>query len=291
MFKYSNFWNGQICSRPLALPPFLSRPDSKLEKRGGIRTPPLFSSLEKHAFGTKKYHVEECGCVRRGLSPQILITIMSNNDDLDACCAPRHGGRKTGVPNYQNHILICIVERLLPNGNKGWHLVALAYKEESGEENLRSEDDLKKNWVRKLCNNMKKPTGRMGADAKDQINQCIAIERRSLDKSSSGILGESSEDEMNPSSSSSSSSEDGEYKQEESSEEEEEVVPGMQVQPHQVGMFSQPPPLLALPPMDVMDMSEGNEDATDLMDTTINSATTDAVVNDPVSRTATTRAR
>ena len=95
-------------------------------------------------------------------------------------------------------------------------LVALAYKEESGEKNLHSEDDLKKNWVRKLCNNMKNPTGRMGADAKDGINQCIAIERRILDKSSSGILGRSSEDEMNPSSSSSSSSEDGEYKQEES---------------------------------------------------------------------------
>ena len=98
--------------------------------------------------------MEACGCVQRGLSPQILITIMSDNDDSDTCCAPRRGGRKTGVPNYQNHILIRIVERLLPNGNEGWHLVALADKEESGEENLRSEDDLKKNWMRKLCNNM-----------------------------------------------------------------------------------------------------------------------------------------
>jgi len=93
---------------------------------------------------------------------------------------------------------------------------------------------------------------------------------------------------MNPLSSSSLSSEDGEYKQEESSEEEEEVVPGTQVQPHQVAMFLQPPPLPALPPMDVMDMSEGNKDATDPADTPINSATTDAVVNPPVSRTATT---
>ena len=96
------------------------------------------------------------------MPPRILIKIMSDSDESDLGRAPRRGGRKTGVPNYQNNILIRIVERLLPNGNKGWSLVALAYKEESGEENLRSEDDLKKNWVRKLCNNMKKPTGRMG---------------------------------------------------------------------------------------------------------------------------------
>jgi hypothetical protein len=55
---------------------------------------------------------------------------MSDNDDTDVCRASRRGGRKTGVPNYQNHILIRIVERLLPNGNEGWCLVALAYKEE-----------------------------------------------------------------------------------------------------------------------------------------------------------------
>ena len=69
---------------------------------------------------------------------------MSDNEDSDAFRAPRRGGRKSGVPNYQNNILIRIVERLLPNGNEGWRLVVLAYKEESGEENLHSEDDLKK---------------------------------------------------------------------------------------------------------------------------------------------------
>jgi hypothetical protein len=43
---------------------------------------------------------------------------------------------------------------------------------------------------------MKKPTGRMGADVKDRINRCIAIDRRILDKTSSGILGASSEEDM-----------------------------------------------------------------------------------------------
>ena len=199
---------------------------------------------------------------------------MSDNDDSDGGRAPRRGGRRTGVPNYQNAILIRIVERLLPNGNEGWRLVALAYKEESGEENLRSEDDLKKNWVRKLCNNMKKPTGRMGADAKDRINQCIEIERRILNKSSSGILGGSDEDELNPSSSSSSDNEDGEYKQHESSEEEEEE----ELLATET-TFTPPPPVPTLPPMDVTDRTDGNADAAD--------AVTDAISNGTASRTST----
>ena len=137
--------------------------------------------------------MEACGSRWRGLTSRILITIMSDNES-DPSPAPRHRGCTPGRPNYQNNILISIIERLLPNGNEGWRLVALAYKEESGEEILRSEDDVKKNWVQKLCNNMKKPTGRMGTDAKDRINQCIGIERRILDKMTSGILEASSED-------------------------------------------------------------------------------------------------
>ena len=96
----------------------------------------------------------------------------------------------------------------------------------------------------------------MGADAKDRINQCIEIERRILDKSSSGILGGSDEDELNPSSPSSSDDEDGEYKQPESSEEEEEEEVCATAM-----TFTQPPPLPMLPPMDVADNTDGNADA------------------------------
>ena len=199
---------------------------------------------------------------------------MSDNDDSDGGRTPRRGGRRSGVPNYQNAILIRIVERLLPNGNEGWRLVALAYKEESGEENLRSEDDLKKNWVRKLCNNMKKPTGRMGADAKDRINQCIEIERRILNKSSSGILGGSDEDELNPSSPSSSNNKDGEFKLPKSSEEKEEEELRATVT-----TFTPPPPLPTLPPMDVTDRTDVKANAAD--------AVTDAISNGTASRTST----
>ena len=96
---------------------------------------------------------------------------------------------------YNNRILIPIVKEILPNGSEAWHLVAAAYKEQSGEKSLRSEDDLKHNWIRKLCNNMKKPTGRSGADTNDHTNCCIEIQRKILDKSASGIISAPSDDD------------------------------------------------------------------------------------------------
>ena len=75
----------------------------------------------------------------------------------------------------------------------------------------------------------------MGADVKDRINSCITIERRILGKTSSGILGVSSEEDVNSSLSSLSS---GDKKSNEESK--EEVVPGMEVQPHR-NDFLQPP--------------------------------------------------
>jgi len=106
----------------------------------------------------------------------------------------RRKGRKPGQPNYQNSKLIPIIERILPNGSDAWRLVAIAYKEESGEDSLRTEDDLRRNWVRKLCNNFKKPTGATGENG-DRIQRCIEIERRIQGKTSSGILGASSGEE------------------------------------------------------------------------------------------------
>jgi hypothetical protein len=57
----------------------------------------------------------------------------------------RHrGGRQPGHVNYLNDILINIMESLLPNGTKAWCLVPLAYKDESGEDAVRDEDDIHK---------------------------------------------------------------------------------------------------------------------------------------------------
>ncbi len=123
---------------------------------------------------------------------------MSDDDESsDPGPCTRRGGCLPGRPNYQNNILIPITERILPDGADGRHLVALAYKEESKEEMLRAEDDIKKNWVKKLCNNFKKPTGRTGQDIEDQVAHCVAIDWRIRNKSRAGILGTSSDDENN----------------------------------------------------------------------------------------------
>jgi len=111
---------------------------------------------------------------------------MAGNDDNNPPQCRTHGGCVPGKANYQNNILIPIVERILPNGAEAWCLVVLTYKEESGEEHLCSEEDLHNNWVRKLCNNFKKPTGATGG------SRCIEIDCRIHCKTSPGILGASS---------------------------------------------------------------------------------------------------
>jgi hypothetical protein len=74
-----------------------------------------------------------------------------------------HVGRAGGVPNYQNDILISIVEQYLPQGLEAWREVALVYQRESMEATLCQGEDLQDNWNRKLCNHMQKPMGKPGA--------------------------------------------------------------------------------------------------------------------------------
>ena len=121
----------------------------------------------------------------------------------DDVARSRRGGRVAGRPNYQNHLLIPIIDRISPNGAEGWRLVALAYKEQSGESVLRTEKELRDNWVKKLCNNFRKPTGMTG-EMGDRVLRCIAIERRIMAMTDSVVLGgesdddESGEDEDDP---------------------------------------------------------------------------------------------
>ncbi len=60
----------------------------------------------------------------------------------------------------KNNILINIVEEHLPQGLEAWREVALAYQRESGEATLCRGEDLRDNWIKKLCNRMQKPTGK-----------------------------------------------------------------------------------------------------------------------------------
>jgi hypothetical protein len=49
-------------------------------------------------------------------------------------------------------------------------------------------EDICDNWVRKLCNNFKKPTGGPG-DNSDRIFRCLEIERQIQRKANAAILG------------------------------------------------------------------------------------------------------
>ena len=83
---------------------------------------------------------------------------------------------RKGALNYKNEVLIKVIGDILPNGEYGWQAVAIAYRSASKEDALCDTNDLKKHWIKNLCNNMKKPTGRMGEN-NDRIHRCMAIEK------------------------------------------------------------------------------------------------------------------
>jgi len=93
--------------------------------------------------------------------------------------------RTKGAVNYKNDMLINIISEILPNSEYGWQAVPFVYQEQSKEEQPRNTDDLKRHWIKTLCNGMKKPTGKPGGP-NDRIHRCIAIEKRILDKTHSG---------------------------------------------------------------------------------------------------------
>ncbi len=76
----------------------------------------------------------------------------------------------------------------MPNGQYGWDQVAAAYMTAAKEVILHDTDNLKRHWVKTLCNGMKKPTGGTGEKG-ERIHKCIAIKRLILYKTHSSILG------------------------------------------------------------------------------------------------------
>ena len=120
---------------------------------------------------------------------------------------PRSPGRSSGTPNYPNGILINIVEQQLPQGLEAWRNVACLYQNASNENELRRGEDICDNWVRKLCNNFKKPTGKPG-DLTDRIYYYLAIEHWIQRRASAAILGASSGKSLNKNNQGSKESDD-----------------------------------------------------------------------------------
>jgi hypothetical protein len=52
-------------------------------------------------------------------------------------------------------MLINIVKEQLPQGLEAWRNVATLYQSAANKKELRRGEDIRDNWVRKLCNNFK----------------------------------------------------------------------------------------------------------------------------------------
>ena len=103
-----------------------------------------------------------------------------------------------GAVNYKNDLLINIISEILPNGDYEWQDVSFAYPEQSKEELPRNTDDLKRHWIKTICNKMKKkPMGKPGGGVNDRIYRCISIEKKILDKTHLGMLGLSTDNKDN----------------------------------------------------------------------------------------------
>ena len=111
---------------------------------------------------------------------------MDNESQVQLACGGRPPG--PGAVNYRNKILIDIIERLLPPGLEDWREVALEYQRESTEMILCHGEDVHDSWVKKLCKNTKKPTGKPN-NILDRHFRCLAIERPIQDRANAAILG------------------------------------------------------------------------------------------------------
>jgi hypothetical protein len=83
------------------------------------------------------------------------------------------GGRKSGTNNYKKEFLLNVVEGVLPSSADAWKLCAQRYQTVAGEAVLRDHSDLKRYFVSKICNNLKKPTGESGPDPMTSRGQRI----------------------------------------------------------------------------------------------------------------------
>jgi hypothetical protein len=111
------------------------------------------------------------------------------------------GGRKTGISNYKKDVLVNVVEGILPSSAEGWKLCASRYQSASGEILIRDHSDLKRYFVSKVCNNLKKPTGEAGPDPMTSRGQ--RIYRQIMAKEQACSFGNNSDNDIDSEDSSS----------------------------------------------------------------------------------------
>jgi hypothetical protein len=84
---------------------------------------------------------------------------------------------KKGSVNYKNNLLIDIIEEILPNGKLGWEAIAIPYQGRLNEEAQQDTTDIKKHWMKNLCNGMRKLMDRTEENG-NRFGWCIAIKKK-----------------------------------------------------------------------------------------------------------------
>jgi hypothetical protein len=115
---------------------------------------------------------------------------------------------KKGSVNYRNNLLIDIIEEILPSGELGWEAIAIAYQGRLNKEAQQDTADIKKHWMKNLCNGMRKLTGHTGENG-DRVCWCIAIKKKNMQMTHLGFLGLLSDEENVPNASSVASADEG----------------------------------------------------------------------------------
>jgi hypothetical protein len=130
---------------------------------------PVPLSLQKQCRGCIAWYLTLCPLYR---SPSLAIFFPAIRQ------FNRMMARTKGSVNYKNKVLIKIINKLLPNGGVGWEAVCTAYfSNQSKEKALRNMTDVRKHWIKILCNNMQKRMGRTGKNG-NRIHQCMLIEKK-----------------------------------------------------------------------------------------------------------------
>ena len=77
------------------------------------------------------------------------------------------------VPNYQNELLLNIIEGILPSGPEQWKIVAQNYQQAAKEDDVRYYDDVRRHFIDKLCKKLQRQTGlnNKSGSSKSSTNQ------------------------------------------------------------------------------------------------------------------------
>ena len=88
---------------------------------------------------------------------------------------PKKRGRMTGAKTYNKPTLYKLVAQFKPTNMVLWSTIAEQYRISCGELEARPAAVIKRFWVQKMCNSMRKPTGSSGVD--DITAKCQHLNR------------------------------------------------------------------------------------------------------------------